>query len=436
MTYENALEKIHSLLSFGARPGLDRILTLLDRMGNPQNKLKFIHVAGTNGKGSTCAMLSSTLVASGYKTGLFISPYITDFRERIQINNEMIGKETLANAVEETFPLIGKLQSEGIIITEFEYVNALEFYIHAKEKCDVVVLETGMGGLLDCTNVIKPPLCSVITTIGLDHTAVLGDTIEKIAEQKCGIIKSGSVTVTSKQTENAMNVIEQTAERLNVPLKKSDDININVTAETLEGSDFEYNGRIIHINLAGKHQLENAKTALAAIESVRQRGLLEISDDDISIGFSKAVNPARFELLSKNPVVIMDGAHNPNGIEALKNAVSNFLDGYRLTCVMGMLADKDIDSSIKLLDRVFERVYTVPVNNPRAISSQKLAEKCKGYFKYVTSFDSAENAFDSAYEEANKNGGAVIICGSLYLAGEIRPYILDKLKKPLNKSHR
>lgn len=428
MTYENALEKIHSLLSFGSRPGLDRILTLLDRMGNPQDKLKYIHVAGTNGKGSTCAMLSSTLVASGYKTGLFISPYITDFRERIQINNEMISKEMLANAVEETFPLIEKLQSEGIIITEFEYVNALEFYIHANENCDVVVLETGMGGLLDCTNVIKPPLCSVITTIGLDHTAVLGDTIEKIAEQKCGIIKSDSLAVTSKQTEKAMMVIEQTAEKKNVPLIKSKSVKINVISETLVGSDFEYNGKKIHLNLAGKHQLENAKTALAAIESVRQRELLRITDDDISVGFAKAVNPARFELLSKNPVVILDGAHNPNGIEALKSAVSNFLDGEKITCVMGMLADKDIDSSIKLLDGIFESVYTVPVDNPRAISAKELAEKCNGYFKNVTSFGSAENAFDIAYDEVKQNGGAVLICGSLYLAGKIRPYILDKLK--------
>lgn len=428
MTYENALEKIHSLLSFGSRPGLDRILTLLDRMGNPQDKLKYIHVAGTNGKGSVCAMLSSVLVASGYKTGLFISPYITDFRERIQINNEMISKETLAKAVEETFPMIEKLQSEGIIITEFEYVNALEFYIHANEHCDVVVLETGMGGLLDCTNVIKPPLCSVITTIGLDHTAILGDTIEKIATQKCGIIKSDSLAVTSTQEEKAMNVIEQTAEKLNVPLIKSESIKINVLSETLEGSEFEYNGRKIHINLAGKHQLENAKTALAAIESVRQSGLLRITDEDVSIGFSKAVNPARFELLCKNPVVILDGAHNPNGIEALKNAVSNFLDGEKITCVMGMLSDKDIDSSIKLLEGVFESVYTVPVDNPRAISSEKLAEKCKGYFKNVTSFDNAENAFDSAFQNVKQNGGAVVICGSLYLAGEIRPYILDKLK--------
>lgn len=429
MTYENAINKIHSLLSFGSRPGLDRILTLLDRMGNPQDKLKYIHVAGTNGKGSVCAMLSSVLVAAGYKTGLFISPYITDFRERIQINGEMISKKVLAEAVESTFPLIEQLQSEGIVITEFEYVNALEFYIHANENCDVVVLETGMGGLLDCTNVIKPPLCSVITTIGLDHTAVLGDTIEKIASQKCGIIKSGSAAVTSVQDENAMNVIEQTANRLDVPLVKSESIKISVKSESLEGSVFEYNGREISLGLAGEHQLENAKTALAALESVRSRGLLEISNDNISKGISKAVNPARLELLSKNPVVILDGAHNPNGIEALKSAVKKFLDDKKIICIMGMLSDKDIDSSIRLLEGVFESVYTVPVDNPRAISSQELAEKCRGCFKTVTAFDSAEKAFDKAFDEAQKSGKAVLICGSLYLAGEIRPYILNILKK-------
>ena len=163
MTYENAVEKIHSLLTFGSRPGLDRMRILLDRLGNPQDRLKFIHIAGTNGKGSVCAMLSSALVAAGYKTGLFISPYITDFRERIQINNCMVSESVLTDAVEKTFPIIEQLREEGTIITEFEYVNALQFYIHANADCDLVVLETGMGGLLDCTNTIKSPLCAVIT---------------------------------------------------------------------------------------------------------------------------------------------------------------------------------------------------------------------------------------------------------------------------------
>lgn len=424
MTYEDALEKIHSLLSFGSRPGLDRILTLLERMGNPQDKLKYVHVAGTNGKGSVCAMLSSVFVAAGYKTGLFISPYITDFRERIQINNAMISKSELVSAVENTFPLIEQLQSEGIVITEFEYVNALEFYIHAKAECDLVVLETGMGGLLDCTNVIKSPLCSVITTIGLDHTAVLGDTLEEIAVQKCGIMKENSIAVTSKQNIRAMNVIEKTARYVKIPLAKSENININVKSETLSGSVFDYNGCEIRLNLAGDHQLENAKTALAAIEVLRLNGLAEISDMQIAKGFSNAVNPARLELLSENPIVVLDGAHNPNGIEALKNAIDRFLPDKNIICIMGMLADKDIENSLKLLEGKFTMVYTVPVDNPRALSPAKLTQKCAKYFDNVSTFESAEHAFDMAYKTAKRSGSAVVICGSLYLAGEIRPYIL------------
>lgn len=426
MTYENALEKIHSLLTFGSRPGLDRILTLLDRMGNPQDKLKYIHVAGTNGKGSVCAMLSNVLVASGYKTGLFISPYITDFRERIQINNAMVSKEELVSAVENTFPLVEELQNEGIVITEFEYVNALQFYIHAKAECDVVVLETGLGGLLDCTNVIKAPLCSVITTIGLDHTAVLGDTIEEIAKQKCGIIKEHSFAVTSVQEQSAMNIIESTARSLKTPLAKSENIKIDVKSTSLEGSVFEYNSNEIKLKLSGAHQLENAKTALAVIEVLRLNEMLSISDNDIKTGFANAKNPARLEMLSKNPIVLLDGAHNPNGIEALKTAISNFVDK-KIICIMGMLADKDIDSSIKLLENTFAKVYTVPVNNPRAISQEQLAEKFKAILSDVKAFDSVQTAFDVAYEEAQKDDFAIIVCGSLYLAGEIRPYICECL---------
>ena len=424
MTYSEALENIHSLLSFGSRPGLDRVSELLRRMGNPQDKLRYIHVAGTNGKGSTCAMLSAILKAEGYKTGLFISPYITDFRERIQINNEPVSEETLTAAVEKTLPLVNQLRGEGIIITEFEYVNELEFYIHAEAKCDVVVLEVGMGGLLDCTNVILPPLCSVITAIGLDHTAILGDTVEAIAEQKCGILKKGSIAVTSKQDARAMDVIENTAEKLGIPLLKSEDIEVEVKEISLKGSRFVYNNREITLPLAGDHQIENAKTALAAVEAVRKEGLLTISDSSIVEGMKNAVNPARLELLSENPVVLLDGAHNPNGIEALKAAIDRFLPDTPIICVMGMLADKDIDSSIALLDGLFERVFTVPIDNPRALSADDLAKKFENHAKAVQPFESREDAFDAAYALAKGTDSAVLICGSLYLAGEIRPYIL------------
>lgn len=424
MTYSEALGEIHSLLTFGSRPGLDRMQELLRRMGNPQDRLRYIHVAGTNGKGSVCAMLSAILVAAGYKTGLFISPYITDFRERIQINNQMISEETLVRAVEATLPLVKQLREEGIVITEFEYVNALEFYIHAQEGCDIVVLETGMGGLLDCTNVIAPPLCAVITTIGLDHTAILGDTIEAIAAQKCGILKRGSAAVTSAQDSRAMQVIQETAARMDIPLKLSKEIDLDIKEITLTGSRFDYRGREMTLHLAGDFQIENAKTALAAIETVRERGM-DINLDAIAEGMASAVNPARLELLRENPTVLLDGAHNPNGIEALKTALDRFFGGKPLYCVMGMLADKDVDSAIALLDGVFERVYTVPIDNPRALSPAALAEKFSRHAARVQAFDTPEQGFDRAYSDAQTNGRNLIVCGSLYLAGQLRPHILS-----------
>lgn len=428
MTYENALEKIHSLLTFGSRPGLDRIKTLLKIMGNPQDNLKFIHIAGTNGKGSVCQMLSSVLTTQGYKTGLFISPYITDFRERIQINGKMISEDELINAVEETFPLVEYLRKKDCIITEFEYVMALEFYIHNKANCDVVVLETGMGGLLDCTNVIKPPLCSVITAIGLDHTEILGSTIEEIAMQKCGIIKPDSFVVTSIQEEKAMRVIEDTAKKKGVPLYKSEDFNIQVVSSDIEKTVLKYNNLEITLHLTGLHQIENAKTALTVLENLRCKGILKIDDTSLVKGFKKAVNPARLEIISRNPLVLLDGAHNPNGIEALKKSLDFYIKGKKKICILGMLRDKDSLSSIKLLENTFEEVVTVPINNPRSLNEIELYSKCLGHFKKVTPKKEIFSAFDYAYNKAKEKKFALIICGSLYLSGEIRPYALQKTK--------
>ncbi len=421
----NAIEKIHSLDAFGSRPGLDRILRFLKMLGNPQDSLRFIHVAGTNGKGSTCRMLSSVLTNAGYKTGLFISPYIVDFRERIQINNEMISEEVLENAVERTFPLLEELRADDCIITEFEYVTALEFLIHKEAECDIVVLETGMGGLLDCTNVIKPPLCSVITTIGLDHTAVLGDTIEEIALQKCGIIKPGSVAVTSAQDERVMKTIENDCRTKGVNLIKSDDIKIDILNQSLGGTRFIYNENELFLPLAGEHQLENAKAALAALEVVKSD--FTITPDNIKNGFAETTNPARLELLSENPTILLDGAHNPNGVEALRNALDLFLGGVPKILILGMLSDKDSSSSVRLLKGMFETVYTVPVSNPRTLTPEALAQKCEPFFKKTVPYENVFDAFDDALSEAKSKNATLIIAGSLYLAGEVRPYITAKI---------
>ncbi len=416
-----ALEKIHSLDKFGSRPGLDRIKKFLDILGNPQDSLKFIHVAGTNGKGSVCALLSSVLCSAGYKTGLFISPYIVDFRERIQINGEMVSQKILDDAVEKTFPIVEKLRDEGCIITEFEYVMALEFYIHKNAGCDVVVLETGMGGLLDCTNVIKPPLCSVITKIGLDHTAVLGGTIEEITLQKCGIIKSGSIAVASKQCEEVMRLIEKNCLEKNVEIIKSENTEINIIEESITETKFVYNGFEITLPFVGEHQIENARTALSTVEVVKK--YFNITDKNIRDGFKNAVNPARFELLSENPMIILDGAHNPDGISALRRAVEKFNTKKSSVLILGMLADKDSKSSIKILEGIFDAVYTVPVNNARSLNSEELAKRCGPYFKEVKAFNDVNSALKSASDRAVKNDSLIVIAGSLYLASEIRPKI-------------
>lgn len=421
----NAIDKIHSLDKFGSRPGLDRIQRFLSILGNPQDNLKFVHVAGTNGKGSTCAMLSAVLTAAGYKTGLFISPYIVDFRERIQINGKMISEEVLENAVEKTFPVIEKLREDGCVITEFEYVMALEFLIHSEAECDVVVLETGLGGLLDCTNVIKPPLCSVITKIGLDHTAVLGDTIEQIAAQKCGIIKSGSPAVASAQDKSVMKLIESDCASKGVQLIKSESLPVKVLSNSLDGIKLEYNDIRLNLPLVGAHQIENAKTALSVLEVIHES--FPVKSENIQSGFARTTNPARLEVLGKNPLVILDGAHNPDGINALKNALEAYLPDKKKSLLLGMLADKDSKSSVKLLGGLFDKVFTVPVNNPRTLSSEALAEECRQHFPETECFGNPFSAFDAAYETAKQENNALIIAGSLYLAGELRPYILNQL---------
>lgn len=427
MTYEQALKKIHSLDKFGSRPGLDRIQKLFSMLSSSLLEQKFIHVAGTNGKGSVCQMLSSVLTQSGYKTGLFISPYITDFRERIQINNELISKEELTQAVEDLFPLIEKLNEQGIIITEFEFLTALSFYIYKQNECDIIVCETGLGGLLDSTNLIKRPLCSVLTKIDLDHTAILGDTIEEITIQKCGIIKENSLTVSALQNDISLKIIKESAQTKQNAFYSAQDIKFFDVSLSLEQSKFTYSDVELCLPLVGEHQLENAKTAICTLNALKENGLIDFTADDLKEGFKKATNPARFELLSKSPVVVLDGAHNVNGMTAFKNATQRFVSGNR-ALLIGMLKDKDVDSSLSLLKGMFDLVVVTDVLNPRNLDCYELSDICKKYFEKVVVISNPETAFDTAYSLCKDNELSLCICGSLYLAGQIRPHILEKLK--------
>lgn len=426
MTYTEALEKIHSLNKFGSRPGLERIRRLLSDMKNPQDETKFVHVAGTNGKGSVCALMSSVLKSEGYKTGLFISPFITDFCERIQINATPIPKDTLAELTEYVFTFVDKLNQEDIIITEFEFVTALCFEYFKREKVDLAVLETGLGGLLDSTNVIKTNLCSVITQVGLDHTDILGETVEEIALQKCGIIKDTCPVISGEQPESVARVIKNSAINHHSPLLFSTDIKINVIEDTINGSAFEFNNIPLTLGLIGEHQLSNARTALAALAVLAKDAGVKITEEAMKEGFKNALNPARFEVFRKDILVILDGAHNSDGMSAFSKAVKKYTGGKKRVLLMGMLADKDSLSSANFLEGLFESAFTVPVSNPRTRTSEDMAEILKLHIDSVTPCKTVTEGFEKAYKKAKEENAALIICGSLYLAGEIRPEILKK----------
>lgn len=425
MTYEQAINEINSLLVFGSRPGLERINALLERLDNPQKKLKFVHVAGTNGKGSTCNIIANILISSGYKTGFFISPFILDFRERIQINGEYISKEDLCHIVQRVMPIVKEMASNGEIITEFELITVIGFLYFAEQGCDVVVLETGLGGRYDATNVIDTPLCSVITSISLDHTAILGDTLEKIASEKCGIIKKDGNTCYFPQELEVNNVIMATAANKNNKIYTATDNPALVENSDINGTYLLYSGVKFHLPLIGKHQVKNACTALCAIGALVDMGY-NITTDTIKQGFSNVYMPARLEVLNKKPLIILDGAHNPGGIQALASTIHTYVKT-EVVFVMGMLKDKDATSSLEYLQGLGNTVITLTPNNPRRQTAYELAKKAENFFSEVIPMENYDEAIKKALDLVGSSK-AMVICGSLYLASDLRPIILRHLK--------
>ncbi len=423
MDFNAAMDKISSLFKFGSMPGLDRIQKLLDRMGNPERKSRYIHIAGTNGKGSICTMLAQILRESGYKTGLFTSPYIIDFCDRISVDGEVISKDELAKIVEEIFPFIDEMNAAGEPITEFECVTAIGFEYFARRGCDIVVLETGLGGRFDSTNVISSPIASVISSISLDHTAVLGDSLAQIAIEKAGIIKRDCAAVFCPQEQEVNEVILGAAKALNNALYTVAPEQIKIISEGIGGSVFEYKGLRCELSLAGEHQVKNACTALEALSPLKSAGFT-ISDSAVSLGLKKAFIPARLEVLMRDPLFILDGGHNPAGLEALSRAVKSFLGGKKIFCIMSMLRDKAIDEAIAHLSGLFERVYIVEIDNPRKIYAADLKNIADKYFDSVEICPDKSEAVGKAIAYARQCDGAVLVCGSLYLASEIRKMLI------------
>ena len=410
MTGQEAADLIHQRAWVGQKPGLDRIRRLLGRLGNPQEKLKFVHIAGSNGKGSTAAMLASVLSAAGLKTGLYTSPHLWDFRERFQVNGTPISGEVLAEIAEQ---VLEAAEDE----TEFELMTAIGMVYFLKAECDIVVLETGLGGRLDSTNIIPSPEAAVITHIGLEHTELLGDTVEKIAAEKAGIIKPGCGVVLYAQGGGVRAVVEEACERQRVSLAVTEEP--VVLSSGLTGQTFTCRGKgPYQIPLLGEYQVHNAAVVLATVEVLRGRGW-DISEGAVQEGLSRAVWPGRLELARRSPDVILDGGHNPQCMEALARALGELYPGKKLIFLTGVLADKDWSTMIGELLPLAKEFYTITPDSPRAMPAAELAAYLEGQGAKATPCGSVREGLELALVFLPPED-VVCVTGSLYMIGEVR----------------
>ena len=425
MKYEEALSYISNTNKFGEKSGLSGIMRLCEKLGNPQDSLKYIHIAGTNGKGSTATYIAEVLKLSGYKTGLFTSPFIYEFNERIKINGQNISDDELARCMTEV-----KLKTDELIKagyphpTEFEIITATAFLYYNMKKCDIVVLEVGLGGRFDSTNIIKEPLCSVICTIGYDHMQYLGDTLSEIAFEKCGIIKENCPVVCYPYyNREVTDVIKEIAKDRKAPLICVNKGNIIIKKQDFEGSIFDFsNIEDIQTSLCGEHQVYNAAVAIEVINVLKKQGF-EIDEATIKKGIKDTKWPARMEKLLEDPCVIFDGAHNLDGMQMLVKNINKMADEKRKIVVLGMVKDKDYKKCIELLDGVADVLITTNIQNPRGESAQMLIEAAENIkcIKYVT--NSVKEALKQAFSVCGEDS-IIFSLGSLYMANEVKNEIV------------
>ena len=422
MTAEQAIEYIHSVCWKGSIPGLGRTRELLKLLGNPQDSLKFIHIAGTNGKGSTAAMTASILRKAGYRTGLYTSPYIYRFHERMQVNGEPISDKDLAEITEYVRPFAQSMQE---CPTEFELVSCIAFEYFKRQNCDIVVLEVGMGGALDSTNVIKTPEVAVITNIGLDHTDYLGSTVEQIAKTKAGIFKDGGSAVIYRSTPSVEAVFEEVCAEKGGSLKKADFNGLQLVSHSLEGQVFDCGQRKdLVLPLLGDHQLHNAAVVLGIVDTLTEKGW-KITEENIRQGLRDVSWPGRFDVMRRNPLFIIDGGHNPRCIEALVKNIQDYLQGKRVIVLTGVLADKDYGDMYKPVMPLVEQFVCITPPNPRKLDAQMLAQHLQNAGAKAVACESIMSGVETALSLAGKDG-VVLSFGSLYSIGAIRD-ALEKL---------
>ena len=417
MDYKEALEYINKTEWFGSRPGLERITELLEKLGNPQNGMKFIHIAGTNGKGSCAAMTASVLKAAGYKTGLFTSPYLYRFNERMQINGKEIDDDVLAADVS-----LVKLAADAMADhpTEFELMTAAALVWFKEQNCDIVVLEVGLGGRLDATTVIEAPEACVIMNIGLDHTAVLGNTVEQIAEEKAGIIKPGTDCVLYQQSQSVTEIVRERCDEVGARLHVADFSELHSEFDSLFGQSFTYRGEVYALPLLGANQLRNAAVVLELVEVLRRRGWA-LDQSDVEHGLYAVSWPGRFELVNDEPCFIVDGGHNPQCAQTVAENLREYFPDSRRVLLVGVLKDKDYAGIFDALDPAADEYVCIAPDSSRALPAEELGKFLEKYGKDVTVCESIKDGVSTALDIAGDDGDTMICAvGSLYSVGEIR----------------
>lgn len=423
MNYEEAMNFIQNTNKFGSVLGLDNIRELLERLGNPQDQLRVVHIAGTNGKGSTLAFLAGIFRESGYRAGRYVSPASFSYEERFRINEENISKKDLCFYMEKIKNVAEEMVKDGLSHpTMFEIETALSFLYFLDKKVDVVLLETGMGGRLDATNVVKKPIATVIASIGMDHMQFLGDTLEKIASEKAWIIKEGCPVISYDNTKEVNEVIKNKAKQMHAKVTFVNSAGIRVLQESLNGESFSYrssDGRWyekIEIPLLGRHQINNAALALETLNVIKNYYC--ISDFQTEDGMRKTIWRGRIEILEREPMVICDGAHNPDGAKSLLSFLQNNFTNQRLIYIMGVLSDKDYEQMVQILAPAADKIYTVAPDNPRALSSRELCNCISKYHQNVEERQRLAECLSEVRQKAEKDD-VIIICGTLSFQNEL-----------------
>lgn len=419
------IDRIHEFNRFGMVLGLDRMEELLRRLGNPQDDLKVIHVAGTNGKGSVSKYLEEGLSACGYKMGLYTSPYIETFNERIRYDGADISDEDLEYYGQKVVSAAEAMVADGLDSpTEFEVVTAIAFLYFADRQADITILEVGLGGIGDSTNVVKSPLASVITSISYDHMAQLGSSLAEIAVNKAGIIKTGCPVIANVPQRDAAKIIARKAYAMGSRLYDISGVRAAVSDETpfsqkVSMELYEKSYSDVEISMVGRHQAENLKTALATLEILRKSGAVKLDREALYEGLKRARQPGRFEVISEDPLVIIDGAHNEAGAQALQETMAQHFAGKKILLVAGILADKEIDSIVKFLTKITDHIIVTEPDNPRKLAAEKLAEHVADFGVAAEAVSDVEAVVHRAKELAD-GYDVILFAGSLYLIGDVR----------------